>query len=97
MPVLADRRVLSSADLTALETYCRSVGDAADARAAIDRDGAYITNARGELKRHPAFATQREAVAEQRRWAAELGLTPASRGRIESGSPDDGADSDLGL
>lgn len=89
MPVLAERRVLSAADLTALETYARAVGDAAEARQAIVDGGAYLVNARGELKRHPAFATLREATAEQRRWAAELGLTPASRGRVASDAPDD--------
>lgn len=89
MPVLAERRVLSAADLTALETYARAVGDAAEARQAIAEGGAYLVNGRGELKRHPAFATLRESTAEQRRWAAELGLTPASRGRVASDVLDD--------
>lgn len=97
MPVLVDRGVLSPADLTAAETYCAAVGDAAQARAAMRRDGEYMSNAKGELKRHPAWTTLREATTAARQWAAELGLTPASRGRISEGSADDDADSDLGL
>ncbi|GHA11360.1 hypothetical protein GCM10007989_02080 [Devosia pacifica] len=97
MPVLVARRVLSPADITAAETYCAAVGDAAQARAALKRDGDYIANAKGELKRHPAWTTLREATTAARQWAAELGLTPASRSRISEGGDDDDADSDLGL
>lgn len=92
MPVLVERRVLSPADLAGVEAYCNAVGDAAQARAAIQKDGAYLTNARAELKRHPAFATLREATMAARQWAAELGLTPASRGRISEGSADEDDD-----
>jgi len=74
MPVLIDRGVLSPADLTAAETYCAAVGDAAQARAAMKRDGDYMPNAKGELKRHPAWTTLREATTAARQWAAELGL-----------------------
>lgn len=89
MPVLVDRRVLSAADLAAVERYCDATGDIAIARARIRLDGDYVENRLGELKRHPAFATLRESTAEARRWAAELGLTPASRSRVEIGESDD--------
>jgi P27 family predicted phage terminase small subunit len=81
MPVLVERRVLSAADMHAVERFCESAADIKDARAAIAKDGGYIENRLGEIKRHPAFATLREATAESRRWAAELGLTPAARSR----------------
>lgn len=95
MPVLVERRVLSEADLHAAERFCEASGDIVIARAAIDRDGAYTPNRFGELKRHPAFNTLREATAEARRWAAELGLTPASRNR--AGAHDDDEDNPLDL
>jgi P27 family predicted phage terminase small subunit len=95
MPVLVERRVLSNADLAAVERYCDATGDIAIARARIRQDGDYVANRLGELKRHPAFATLREATAEARRWAAELGLTPASRSRV--GSHDDDEDNPLDL
>ena len=73
-------------------------GDIADAREAIGRDGGYIENRLGEIKRHPAYATLREATAESRRWAAELGITPASRSRagVHEDS-DDGDDNPLAV
>lgn len=95
MPVLVERRVLSQADIHAVERFCEATGDIRIARAAIDRDGAYVENRLGELKRHPAFATLREATAESRRWAAELGLSPASRSR--AGAHEDDEDNPLDL
>lgn len=95
MPVLVERRVLSAADLAAVERYCDATGDVAIARARIRKDGDYIANRLGELKRHPAFTTLREATAEARRWAAELGLTPASRSRAGSHEGDDDNPMDL--
>lgn len=92
MPVLVERRALSPADIAAVERYCEATGDVKIARARIKLDGDYIENRLGELKRHPAYTTLREAAAEARRWAAELGLTPASRSRVAQGD-DDGADS----
>lgn len=95
MPVLVERRVLSQGDLHAAERFCEAAADIAAARAAIAESKEYIMNARGELKRHPAFATLREATAESRRWAAELGLTPAARSR--AGVHEDDEDNPLDL
>lgn len=97
MPVLVERRVLSGADIAACERYCEATGDIAIARAAIASDGAYVANRLGELKRHPAFATLRESTAEARRWAAELGLTPASRSRVSGEADDDDTASAMDL
>lgn len=95
MPALVARRVLSNADLHAAERFCEAAADIKDARAAIARDGAYVENRLGEIKRHPAFATLREATAESRRWSAELGLTPASRARAGVHEDDDDNGMDL--
>lgn len=95
MPVLVERRVLSGADLAAVERYCDATGDIAIARARIKLDGDYVPNRLGELKRHPAFATLRESTAEARRWAAELGLTPASRSRVGAHENDEDNPLDL--
>lgn len=97
MPVLVERRVLSGADLAAVERYCEATGDIAIARAAIATDGAYVPNRLGELKRHPAFATLRESTAEARRWAAELGLTPASRSRVAGDADQDETAAEMDL
>ena len=90
MPVLVERRALSQADMGAVERYCEATGDVKIARARIKTDGDYVPNRLGELKRHPAFTTLRESASEARRWAAELGLTPASRSRVAEGDADGG-------
>jgi P27 family predicted phage terminase small subunit len=95
MPGLIERRVLTGSDMAAVEMYCAAVGDVLIARAAIAKAGAYIANARGELKRHPAFSTLRESTGEARRWAAELGITPASRSRVAAGEDEDSVATDL--
>ncbi len=98
MPVLVERRVLSPADLHAVERFCEAASDIVDARAAIAQHGAYVENRLGELKRNPAFATLREATGESRRWAAELGLTPSSRSRAGTHEDsDDGDDNPLAV
>lgn len=88
MPVLVERRALSTADIHAVERFCEATGDVKIARARIRQDGDYIENRLGELKRHPAYTTLREATAEARRWAAEVGLSPASRSRVAQGDAD---------
>lgn len=95
VPALVERRVVSPADMHAVERFCEAAADIKDARAAIARDGAYVENRLGEIKRHTAFATLREATAESRRWSAELGLTPASRAR--AGAHDDDDDNPMDL
>jgi P27 family predicted phage terminase small subunit len=95
LPALVARRVLCAADMHAVERFCEAAADIKDARAAIAKDGAYVENRLGEIKRHPAFATLREATGESRRWSAELGLTPASRSR--AGTHEDDEDNAMDL
>jgi P27 family predicted phage terminase small subunit len=97
VPELRERGTVSAADLSAVELYCAAVGDALVARRTIAAEGATVTNRLGEAKRHPAYSTLREMQGEARRWAAELGLTPASRSRVATEGADDDADSNLGL
>lgn len=98
MPGLVDRGTITTADLSACELYCSAVGDALVARKTIAAEGTTTTNRLGETKRHPAYSTLREMQGEARRWAAELGLTPASRSRVATEAPeDDDAVADLGL
>lgn len=97
VPELIERGTVTEADLSSVELYCAAVGDALVARKTITTEGATTTNRLGEIKRHPAYSTLREMQGEARRWAAELGLTPASRSRVSMEAPDDDSNSDLGL
>jgi P27 family predicted phage terminase small subunit len=97
MPVLVERRVLSAADLHAVERFCEAASDIVDARAAIKDHGAYVENRLGELKRNPAFSTLREATANAKMWSAELGLSPKSRSKAGATEDRDDGDDDSPL
>ncbi len=97
LPGLCARRVLTREDLASLEAYCLSVGLVRKSQATIAAEGDFVSGPKGDRKRHPAHQTLFQALTESRRLAAELGLTPASRGKAaptEDGA-DDLADLDL--
>jgi P27 family predicted phage terminase small subunit len=86
-PELARRRTLLMADLGALERYADAAGEVARCRKAITKDGDVIAGSRGAML-HPLHRVLQAALAESRRLAAELGLTPAGRARqapVEAG------------
>ena len=70
MPELANRRILTNADLGSLESYCIAIGRIRELekllRAGIDPK---------------LFRMQDQAIKTARQLAAELGLTPVSRSR----------------
>lgn len=70
MPELATRRILTTADLGSLESYCIAIGRIRELemllRAGIDPK---------------LFRMQDKAMVTARQLAAELGLTPVSRSR----------------
>lgn len=99
IPALTARRILTETDMATVESYCLAVGTVRRAQATIAREGDTVETAQGS-KRHPAFTTMTQMMAEMRRLAAELGLTPASRnkaGRPPAGEEGYDAYSDLGI
>lgn len=92
VPALKERRTITRADLPMLESYCLAAGTVRRAQATISSEGDYITGAKGDRRRHPAFQTLFQALTESRRLAAELGLTPASRSKA---APTEAGDDDL--
>lgn len=74
MPVLAERRILTDADLGGLENYCICVGRVRQMEAAIQIE----SEAEMMLK---LARLQDKSMASARQLAAELGLTPVSRSR----------------
>lgn len=87
LPILIERRILTTADLGSLESYCASIGVMREAQTILNRDGLVIGG-----KRHPAFGIMNAAQTTARLCAAELGLTPVSRSRPsirEEGDDDD--------
>lgn len=74
MPVLAERRILTDADLGGLENYCVCIGRVRETEAAIQSE----PDPEMALK---LIRVQDKAMASARQLAAELGLTPVSRSR----------------
>ena len=82
MPELAKRRILTTADLGSLESYCIAMGRV--------RELETLLRAGFDPKLHRA---QDKSMVTARQLAAELGLTPVSRSRpAVRGNDDDGDD-----
>lgn len=88
MPILIQRRILTTADLGSLESYCTSIGAMREAQRLLNEEGLVMDG-----KRHPAFGIMNSAQTTARLCAAELGLTPVSRSRPSI--REDGDDDDL--
>lgn len=91
LPILIERRILTTADMGSLENYCLAIGTVREMEKQLQRDG-HVIDVEGKLKRHPAIGIQSDAMTRSRLLAAELGLTPVSRSRPsvrEAGDDDD--------
>lgn len=98
MPDLTKRRILTSADLGSLESYCIASGQVREMERLIASEGHVVQTERGP-RAHPAVRIQSDAMTRARLLAAELGLTPVSRSRpsIRDDGGDDEHSSDLGI
>lgn len=91
MPILVERRILTTADLGSFENYCMAIGTVRSMDRQLQHDGHVIETEKG-LKRHPAVGIRDSAIIQARLLANELGLTPVSRSRPsirEEGDDDD--------
>ena len=91
MPILAERRILTSADLGSLENYCMAIGQVREMERHLQEHG-HVVWLDGVMKRNPAVGIQSDAMTRARLLAAELGLTPVSRSRPAMREEDDDAD-----
>lgn len=100
MPILAERRILTVADLGSLENYCVAIGTVRQMERHLRRHGhvfeTFKETSEGDavclgMKRNPAVGIQSDAMTRARLLAAELGLTPVSRSRpaIREDDPED--------
>ncbi|SLN62246.1 Phage terminase, small subunit [Roseovarius litorisediminis] len=79
MPQLIARRIITKADLAGVENYCTCIGLVRQ----IEEERA------GGAINVPMFGVLNRAAQTARQLAAEYGLTPTSRARIGSATPDD--------
>lgn len=83
-PVLASQRLLTTADLHMLMSYCNHHQDYVSARLVLSREGYTMVGARGEIKPRPEVAIMQKADRAKHEIAREFGMTPAARGRMVS-------------
>lgn len=88
VPLLLRMRVLSVADWMALEGLALAYATARRADDAVLEHGMLWPTEHGH-KLNPAVSVRRLVWAELRKFAAEFGLTPAARTRIEAEDPGD--------
>ena len=80
MPLLIERRILTTADMGSVENYCIAIGQIRQLDRAIKIEGLIIQTDKGP-RANPAVRLQADAMSRSLRLAAELGLTPVSRSR----------------
>lgn len=84
--------VLTALDVAALAAYAQAYGLWRQAETAMAGVELVHVTPRGNQIAHPLLNVARRARADMLRFAAELGLTPASRGRIVATPPPDDGD-----
>ncbi len=80
-------RTLDVLDLESFISYCTAAATVRQASETIDREGLTVSGGRDGTRKHPACSTMNAAASQVRQFAAELGLTAASRGRLPAPAP----------
>lgn len=69
-------------DIKALERYCLCYSDVLKFSELLEESGYIIKSPSGYPQQHPYCQLKKNAEQEMRNWMKELGLTPASRARM---------------
>lgn len=81
---LADKGVLTEADLIAFEMLCIHYALARQAADILDKIGLFMRDRDNEPRKNPATQIFRDNSQHLRAYLAEFGLTPSSRVRIQA-------------
>ena len=84
-PLLRDAKILTEGDKKCLEGYCYAYANMIRAQQDIEDNGLVLTQKNGREIRNPASACWKDSMAEMRYYSQQLGLDPASRGRLDIG------------
>lgn len=95
LPQLVADRKIAAHELSTVEAYCLAVARMREAEEALQRHGLTFESDSGP-KRRPETTILKENIEAARRLAAELGLTPASRGKNTGGAIGNDDADDLG-
>ena len=83
-PLLSEYGLLTAADLALFRQYCQTVDDLTQARAEVDRDGAFYRDGAGIIRQNPASRAVLALSRELRALGAAFGLSPESRSRVSA-------------
>ncbi|MFZ4773946.1 MAG: phage terminase small subunit P27 family [Terrimicrobiaceae bacterium] len=78
--------LLTSLDRAALAGYCAAYGRWVEAEKAIRKDGLTMVTPNGFLVQTPYVGIANKSVEQMCKFAAQFGMTPASRSKIKIGS-----------
>lgn len=81
-PQMRDWKLLTDADVAAFEMMSVHYGLVKVAESVLEHDGLLTATVMNGVKRHPLLQTIRENSTAFRLYAAEFGMTPASRSRL---------------
>ena len=90
VPDLIEQGVTKRVDQDALCAYCEAAADLRRATETLEAEGMTIQG-RGSTLKHPAIAIRNEAMQLLARYAAEFGMTGASRSKVKAEKPKDDA------
>lgn len=76
-------------DTKALERYCSCYSDVLKFSNLLEESGYIIKSSSGYPQQHPYCQLKKNAEQEMRNWMKELGLTPASRARMNKSKAKD--------
>ena len=83
MPELHRLGLLTVVDETALACYCQAYSRLRKAEAVIAKHGMTFKTRNGFVQKRPEVTIAREAMQLMKAFAAEFGLTPAARTRLQ--------------
>lgn len=82
-PQLYALRLLSEVDVAVLAAYCQSWATFKAASEAIEAAGLTVETTNGNVIQNPLLGIANKASRDMVRYAAEFGLTPTSRARLQ--------------
>lgn len=75
--------LLAQCDRAVMVAYCSAAAEFWEADAQVQQDGMTFRTEKGYVGQHPAVSIRCKARKDSMRFAAEMGLTPSARTKIE--------------
>ena len=81
---LVAAKILSNVDFDALHAYCSAIDQFLKAERYVKKNGMHTYASSGAMVASPYVNMRNQAQEQMRKWANELGITPAARSRVEA-------------